>query len=436
MSPLRRLRAGTAGFPAALATLMADATEFTGEIERRVAEILAAVRREGDGAVLRYTRRFDTPEVADIQALCVPPAALARAEAAVSDALRTALTTAAARLRTYAEHQRLQDWSYTDEFGNRLGQQVRPLDRVGIYAPGGKAAYPSSVLMNAVPAKVAGVPEVVLCVPAPGGVAPPAVLAAAAIAEVDRVFLIGGAQAIGALAYGTETVPAVDKIVGPGNSYVATAKRQVFGRVGIDMIAGPSEIVIVCDGDSNPDWTALDLFAQAEHDEQARALLISPDPAYLDAVEAAIGRLLPTQPRAPIIRAALEGQTALIEVADLAEAAAVVNQLAPEHLELAVAEPAALAAQIRHAGAIFLGRHTAEAVGDYCAGPNHVLPTGRSARFFSPLGVYDFQKRSSIIECSVEGATALGHIASTLATAEGLHAHAASAAARIVTADE
>ncbi|MGB7289667.1 MAG: histidinol dehydrogenase, partial [Candidatus Macondimonas sp.] len=341
-----------------------------------------------------------------------------------------ALEAAAARLRDYAAHQRLASWRYTDTLGNVLGQEVRPLDRVGVYVPGGKAAYPSSVLMNVIPAQVAGVPEIILCVPTPGGQRNDLVLAAAAITGVDRVFAVGGAQAVGALAYGTETVPRVDKIVGPGNRYVATAKRLVFGQVGIDMVAGPSEILIICDGQTNPDWIVLDLFSQAEHDEDAQAVLVSPDGAFLERVAERIAARLPGQPRREIITRALARRGALIETRDLAEAAEIANRLAPEHLELSVADPEALLPLIRHAGAIFLGRHTPEAIGDYCAGPNHVLPTAGTARFFSPLGVYDFQKRSSLIQCSPAGGAALGQLAALLARGEGLEAHAQSAAAR------
>ncbi len=331
----------------------------------------------------------------------------------------------------YHEHQKLQSWRYTEADGTVLGQQVTPLDRVGLYVPGGKAAYPSSVLMNAIPAKVAGVGELIMVVPAPDGVLNELVLAAAAIAGVDRVFAIGGAQAVAALAYGTETVPRVDKIVGPGNIYVATAKSMVFGAVGIDMIAGPSEILVVCDGATDPDWIAMDLFSQAEHDEDAQSILVSPDVRFLDAVQASIERLLPEMERADIIAAALGARGAMVEVADLDQAVEVANYIAPEHLELSVAEPEALAARIRHAGAIFMGRYTAEALGDYCAGPNHVLPTSRTARFSSPLGVYDFQKRSSLIMCSAEGASVLGATASVLARGEQLTAHARSAEYRV-----
>jgi len=342
-----------------------------------------------------------------------------------------ALELAARRVRAYAEHQKLESWSYTEADGTLLGQQVMPLDRAGLYVPGGKAAYPSSVLMNAIPAKVAGVPELVMVVPTPGGVLNDMVLAAARIAGVDRVFAIGGAQAVAALAWGTATVPPVDKIVGPGNAWVATAKRMVFGKVGIDMIAGPSEILVICDGRTDPDWVAVDLFSQAEHDEDAQSILVSPDAEFLSRVEESINRLLPEMPRADVIRASLQGQGALIAVRDLDEAVELANIIAPEHLELSVDDPQALVGRIRHAGAIFMGRYTAEVLGDYCAGPNHVLPTSRTARFSSPLGVYDFQKRSSLIQCSPDSASTLGRSAAVLAHGEGLTAHARSAEVRI-----
>jgi histidinol dehydrogenase len=341
------------------------------------------------------------------------------------------LETSAERLRAYAEHQKLAPWSFTEADGTLLGQQVTPLDSAGLYVPGGKAAYPSSVLMNAIPAKVAGVPLLVMVVPTPAGEVNELVLAAARVAGVDRVFAVGGAQAVAALAYGTETVPRVDKIVGPGNIYVATAKRIVFGAVGIDMIAGPSEILVICDGRTDPDWIAMDLFSQAEHDEDAQPILVTPDAAFLDRVQASIDRLLPTMERRDIIATSLRHRAALVHVRDLAEAARVSNFIAPEHLELSIADPQALLPSIRHAGAIFMGRYTAEALGDYCAGPNHVLPTSRTARFSSPLGVYDFQKRSSLIDCSASGATVLGRTASVLARGEGLTAHARSAEMRL-----
>jgi histidinol dehydrogenase len=432
MVSVRRLDSADAGFLAALDGLLAWDSVADETVTGTVAAILTDVRRRGDSALLEYTRRFDRREVATAADLVLAPERLAQALAALDPATREALEESARRVERYHERQRQESWTYREPDGTLLGQQVTPLDRVGLYVPGGKAAYPSSVLMNGIPARVAGVGEVVMVVPAPGGELNPLVLAAAAVARVDRVFTVGGAQAVAALAYGTETVPAVDKIVGPGNIYVAAAKRMVFGTVGIDMIAGPSEILIVCDGHTDPDWIAMDLFSQAEHDEDAQAILVSPDGAFLDAVEASIGRLLPTLERAPIIEASVGTRAALVRVRDLEEAAEVANRVAPEHLELSVEDPQALLPRIRHAGAIFLGRHTAEALGDYCAGPNHVLPTSRTARFSSPLGVYDFQKRSSLIGASPEGARTLGRIASVLARGEGLTAHARSAEYRIV----
>ncbi|HHH46923.1 MAG TPA: histidinol dehydrogenase, partial [Thiotrichales bacterium] len=382
-------------------------------------------------AVVEYTNRFDHRDAGEMRELEIAPQRLDEALESIPAAQRKALEFAADRIRRYAERQKLESWSYTEADGTLLGQQVTPLDRVGLYVPGGKAAYPSSVLMNAVPAKVAGVPEVIMVVPAPDGELNDLVLAAARIAGVDRAFSIGGAQAVAALAYGTETIPQVDKIVGPGNIYVATAKGMVFGTVGIDMIAGPSEILIICDGRTDPDWIAMDLFSQAEHDEDAQPILLAPDAGFIDRVQESIERLLPTMPRADIIRASLANRAALIQVRDLDEAVEVANHIAPEHLELSVEDPQAFATRIRHAGAIFLGRYTAEALGDYCAGPNHVLPTSRTARFSSPLGVYDFQKRSSLIGCSPEGARRLGEVAATLAEGEGLIAHAESARLRL-----
>lgn len=400
-------------------------------VEAAVAEILAAVKARGDEALLEYTRRFDRLEVTSAQALELPAAELDAALAGLPAEQREALEQAAQRIKQYALRQKQESWSYTEPDGTVLGQRVTPLDRVGVYVPGGKAAYPSSVLMNIVPAKVAGVGEIVMVTPTPDGERNPMVLAAARIAGVDRVFTIGGAQAVAALAFGTDTIPAVDKIVGPGNAYVAAAKRMVFGIVGIDMVAGPSEILVIGDGRTDPDWVAMDLFSQAEHDEEAKAWLISPDAAYLDQVQAAMERLLPTLERSDIIRASLTSHGALIQVADLAEAAEVANVIAPEHLELSVAEPDAVLPLLKHAGAIFLGRHTSEAIGDYCAGPNHVLPTSATARFASPLGVYDFQKRTSLINCSPAGAVTLGRVASVLARGEGLTAHARSAEYRL-----
>jgi histidinol dehydrogenase len=427
---IHRLDSTEPGFDSRLSVLLAWESGQDAEIERAAADILRDVRARGDAAVLEYTRRFDRVEVADASALELPRAELEAALAGLAPARRHALEAAAERVRDYHRHQLAQSWSYVDADGTRLGQKVGPLDRVGLYVPGGKAAYPSSVLMNAIPAKVAGVPELVMVTPTPGGVRNPLVLAAAAIAGVDRVFTIGGAQAVGALAYGTATVPAVDKIVGPGNAYVAEAKRRVFGTVGIDMIAGPSEILVICDGGTDPDWIAMDLFSQAEHDQLAQAILLCPHAAFLDAVHAAIRRLLPTMPRRDVIAASLAGRGALVKVRSLEEACEIANRIAPEHLEISTAEPQRWADRIRHAGAMFLGPWTSESLGDYCAGPNHVLPTMRTARFSSPLGVYDFQKRSSLIEVSEKGARALGAIASELAHGEGFQAHARSAELR------
>jgi histidinol dehydrogenase len=433
MVDIRRLDSGDAGFAAELEALLDWEQSADLRVEAVVRDIIDDVRARGDAALVEYTERFDRRTVTG--GLEIPMAQCRTAVDAIGAARRTALETAAARVRAYAEHQKLESWSYTEADGTLLGQQVMPMDRVGLYVPGGKAAYPSSVLMNAIPAKVAGVQDLVMVVPTPGGEVNDMVLAAAHIAGVDRVFAIGGAQAVAALAWGTESVPAVDKIVGPGNAYVAAAKRMVFGRVGIDMIAGPSEILVICDGQTDPDWIAVDLFSQAEHDEDAQSILVSPDGAFLDRVADSIGRLLPEMPRASIIEASLAGQGALIQVRDMDEAIAVANRVAPEHLELSVADPAAVAARIRHAGAIFMGRYTAEVLGDYCAGPNHVLPTSRTARFSSPLGVYDFQKRSSLIQCSPAGASTLGRTAAVLAHGEGLTAHARSAEVRILNED-
>ncbi|HXG28326.1 MAG TPA: histidinol dehydrogenase [Nevskiales bacterium] len=427
MIPIQRLSTADPGFEAAFRRLTDYDPQGDAAVESAVRAILAEVRARGDAALLDYTHRFDGLEAGSVASLEVPAARLKTALNEITPAARQALEAAAARLRAYAERQKLESWEFADAQGNRLGQRVTPLDRVGVYVPGGKASYPSSVLMNVIPARVAGVREIVMTVPAPRGELNPLVLAAAAIAGVDRVFTLGGAQAVAALAYGTETLPAVDKIVGPGNAYVAAAKRLVFGTVGIDMVAGPSEILVICDGQTHPDWIAMDLFSQAEHDETAQAILLSPDAAFLDAVSAGMSRLIAELPRADIIRQSLAGRGALIRVRDLDEACALANRLAPEHLELSVAAPQALLPQIRHAGAIFLGRYTPEAFGDYCAGPNHVLPTGRSARFASPLGVYDFQKRTSLIEASPAGAVELAAIAATLAEGEGLAAHARSA---------
>jgi histidinol dehydrogenase len=428
---LRRLDSGAAGFGAAFSALLDRSQALDPKVEGVVREVIQQVRTRGDGALVDYTTKFDRWTPASAAALEIPRAQLAEAARKIPNGQRVALEQAAARVRAYHERQRIDSWSYTEADGTLLGQQVTPLDRVGLYVPGGKAAYPSSVLMNAIPARVAGVQELVMVVPAPDGQRNDLVLAAAHIAGVDRAFAIGGAQAVAALACGTATIPKVDKIVGPGNIYVATAKRMVFGQVDIDMIAGPSEIVVVCDGRTDPAWVAMDLFSQAEHDEDAQAILISPDAAFLDKVQSEMERLLADMPRAAIIRASLAGRGAFIRVRDLDEAATIVNAIAPEHLELSVEDPMTLARKIRHAGAIFLGRHTAEAVGDYCAGPNHVLPTSGTARFSSPLGVYDFQKRTSLIQCSPAGASELGKIAAVLAHGEGLTAHARSAEYRI-----
>ncbi|MDH1540033.1 histidinol dehydrogenase [Stutzerimonas stutzeri] len=430
-SAIRRLNAADADFARHLDHLLSWESVSDDGVNERVLEIIKAVRERGDAAVVELTQRFDALEVASMADLILPRARLEQALERITPAQREALEIAAERVRSYHERQKQDSWTYTEADGTVLGQKVTPLDRAGLYVPGGKASYPSSVLMNAIPAKVAGVPEVVMVVPTPRGEVNELVLAAACIAGVDRVFTIGGAQAVAALAYGTESVPPVDKIVGPGNIYVATAKRHVFGKVGIDMIAGPSEILVVCDGQTDPDWIAMDLFSQAEHDEDAQSILVSPDAAFLDRVAESIARLLPTLERADIARTSIEGRGALIQVADMQQAIEVANRIAPEHLELSVAEPEQWLPQIRHAGAIFMGRYTAEALGDYCAGPNHVLPTSGTARFSSPLGVYDFQKRSSIINCSAEGASALGKVASVLARGESLTAHARSAEYRI-----
>ncbi len=397
------------------------------KLEATVAGILAEVRKRGDAAVLEYTLKFDRLSLASAAAMELSRAELRSAFDALPSEQRNALEQAAQRVTDYHRKQVQTSWSYTDADGTLLGQQVTPLDRVGLYVPGGKAAYPSSVLMNALPAKVAGVAELIMVVPTPDGVKNPLVLAAAYLSGVDRVFTIGGAQAVAALAYGTATIPKVDKVVGPGNAYVAAAKRRVFGVCGIDMIAGPSEILVICDGQTNPDWIAMDLFSQAEHDELAQAILLSPDAKFIAAVAQSAERLLKQMPRRAIIKTALENRGALIHVADLDEACAISNRIAPEHLELSVADPQAWLPKLKHAGAIFMGRYTSEALGDYCAGPNHVLPTSGTARFSSPLGVYDFQKRSSLIQVSAQGAQKLGDIAATLAFGEGLQAHAQSA---------
>lgn len=397
-----------------------------------VEEIISAVKTEGDQALLRYNNRFDNMQAGSITELELSQAKIAQSLAAITAEQRQALELAANRIRKYHQHQRQESWSYTETDGTVLGQQITALEKVGVYVPGGKAAYPSTVLMDVIPAKVAGVEEIIMVTPTPAGVLADVVIAAAAIAGVDRVFTVGGAQAIAALAYGTESIPKVDKIVGPGNIFVATAKRQVFGQVGLDMIAGPSEILVICDGQTDPDWIAMDLFSQAEHDENAQSILVCPDAKFIDRVEESIQKLLPTMERASIIAESLSRRGALIKVDDMAEAMEVCNRIAPEHLELSVADPQALLSSIKHAGAIFMGRHTSEALGDYCAGPNHVLPTSGTVRFSSPLGVYDFQKRSSIIHCSEEGASVLGKTASILARSESLTAHAQSAEFRII----
>jgi len=428
---VRTLDSSSDNFWAELDELLAWESVSDDGVFNTVNDIIKDIRKRGDAAIVEYTNRFDRMSVESMAELEIPPARLQQALETITPEQRTALETAAARVTAYAEHQKGESWSYTEADGTVLGQQVTPLDRVGLYVPGGKAAYPSSVLMNALPAKVAGVPELIMVVPTPDGELNELVLAAAAIAGVDKVFAMGGAQAVAALAYGTESVPQVDKIVGPGNIYVATAKRMVFGACGIDMIAGPSEILVVCDGQTNPDWIAMDLFSQAEHDEDAQAILVSPDAAFIEKVQASIERQLSEMPRADIIRASMEARGVLIHVPDMAAAIEVSNYIAPEHLELSVENPEEVVKQIRHAGAIFMGRYTAEALGDYCAGPNHVLPTSRTARFSSPLGVYDFQKRSSLINCSAAGASELGKTASVLARGEGLVAHARSAEYRI-----
>lgn len=430
MKAVRRYSTRQADFDARLAELLAFDTAQDPTVDAAVAAILADVKQRGDAAVLEYTARFDRVTAKSVAELQIAPADMQRALDSLPVRQRDALRAAAERVRAYHEHQRMQSWSYRDADGSELGQQVTPLDRVGLYVPGGKAAYPSSVLMNALPAKVAGVSEVVMVVPTPGGERNDLVLAAASLCGVDRVYTIGGAQAVAALAYGTESIAAVDKIVGPGNAYVAAAKRRVFGVVGIDMVAGPSEILVVCDGATDPDWIAMDLFSQAEHDELAQSILLCPDAQYIERVAQSMARQLADMPRRDVIEASLAGRGALIEVRDLDEACALVNRIAPEHLELSVAQPEALLPKIRHAGAIFMGRHASEALGDYCAGPNHVLPTSRTARFSSPLGVYDFQKRSSVIRISADGAAKLGKIASELAHGEGLTAHARSAELR------
>ena len=431
MVDITRLDTNQAGFWSELEQLLAWEGVSDDKVNSIVREILQAVKSRGNAAVIEYTNRFDRMSVSSAAELELPKVRLKAALENISAELRASLELSAKRVRAYHEHQKQASWTYTEADGTLLGQQVTPLERAGLYVPGGKAAYPSSVLMNAIPAKVAGVNELIMVVPTPDGEVNELVLAAAAVAGVDRVFTIGGAQAVAALAYGTETIPKVDKIVGPGNIFVATAKGMVFGTVGIDMIAGPSEILVVCDGKTDPDWIAMDLFSQAEHDEDAQSILVCPDGDYLDAVAASVNKLLPTMERAEIIMSSLRARGAMIKVKDMDEAVEVANFIAPEHLELSVDDPLAMSARIKHAGAIFMGRYTAEALGDYCAGPNHVLPTSRTARFSSPLGVYDFQKRSSLIMCSADGASELGKTASGMARGEGLTAHARSAEYRI-----
>ena len=428
---ISKLRASDEGFDQTIEKLIAWDMVSDTAVEETVSGILRQVRTQGDQALIEFTNRFDRRQVDTIDQLSISAEQLQEALESIDSESRQALETAATRIRDYHNHQTQESWQYQEADGTTLGQKITPLDRVGIYVPGGKASYPSSVLMNCIPARVAGVREVIMMVPAPDAELSPMVLAAAAIAGVDQVFTIGGAQAVAALAYGTETVPKVDKIVGPGNIYVATAKRMVFGSVGLDMVAGPSEILVVCDGQTDPDWIAMDLFSQAEHDEDAQSIFISWDADYIEAVHRSMSRLLPEMERKDIIRQSLERRGALIEVADQQQAIELINRIAPEHLELSVEDPQAWLPEIRHAGAIFMGRHTAEALGDYCAGPNHVLPTSATARFSSPLGVYDFQKRSSLIYCSEQGASELGKVASVLGRSESLTAHARSAEYRI-----
>ena len=428
---LKQLNSTTPEFQQQLKTLLAFETSQDNQVDERVAEILNDVKQRGDAAVIEYTQRFDKVNASQINELELSQSELKAAFLRISNEERSALETAAERIKTYHQHQKANSWQYTDQDGTTLGQKITPLDRVGIYVPGGKASYPSSVLMNAIPAHVAGVDEIIMVVPTPNAEKNDLVLAAAYIAGVSRAFTIGGAQAIGALAYGTETIPAVDKITGPGNAYVAAAKRRVFGIVGIDMVAGPSEILVICDGLTDPDWIAMDLFSQAEHDEIAQSILLCPDANYIEKVKASIAKLLPQMPRKAIIEASLKNRGALIQVKDLEEACEISNWIAPEHLELSVADPERYLLNLKHAGAIFMGKFTSESLGDYCAGPNHVLPTARTARFASPLGVYDFQKRTSLIHVSESGAQKLGKIASVLAHGEGLQAHAKSAEMRL-----
>ncbi|QWD72522.1 histidinol dehydrogenase [Polynucleobacter sp. UB-Raua-W9] len=432
---VKRLNSQDTGFKEILLSSLSLPMADDEAIDAAVAKILLAIKGRGDAAVLDFTNQFDRLNVASVSELEIPSKDLEQAYRSLSAEQKSALDIAAQRVRAYHEKQKIEagchSWEYEEADGTRLGQKVTALDRVGIYVPGGKAAYPSSVLMNAIPAKVAGVEQVIMVVPTPEGARNPLVLAAAYLAGVDRVFTIGGAQAVGALAYSTETIPSVDKIVGPGNAYVAAAKRRVFGIVGIDMIAGPSEILVLCDGSTNPDWIAMDLFSQAEHDEQAQSILLCPDAAFIEQVQASMNKLLPEMPRAKVIEASLTNRALLVQVRDMGEACEIANAIAAEHLEICAADPRKWAEKIRHAGAIFMGNYTSESLGDYCAGPNHVLPTARTARFSSPLGVYDFIKRSSMIEVSEAGAQTLGSVASTLAHGEGLQAHARAAEMRL-----
>jgi histidinol dehydrogenase len=431
MVKIAKLNSTQPDFSQVLGRLLRYDTAQDDAIASTVKTIVADIRARGDQALLEYTTKFDQVQASSVAELEIPRSALLDALNGLPSEQREALTEAANRIREFHVLQKQSSWTHVDSTGNRLGQRVSAIDRAGLYVPGGKAAYPSSVLMNAIPAKVAGVQEVIMVVPTPGGVRNPLVLAAAGLAGVDRAFTIGGAQAVAALAYGTQTVPCVDKIVGPGNAYVAEAKRQVFGQVGIDMIAGPSEILVICDGKTNPDWIAMDLFSQAEHDELAQAILLTPDAKFIEAVQASIDRLIEDMPRKAVIRTSMENRGALIQVKDLSEACEIASTIAAEHLEVSTDEPERWAEKIRHAGAIFLGRYASESLGDYCAGPNHVLPTMRTARFSSPLGVYDFQKRTSMIEISEAGAQSLGRVASTLAHGEQLPAHAKAAELRL-----
>lgn len=431
MLTIKSLNADNANFTSELNQLLAWDSSTDEQVQATVKQILIDIKKTGDQALLDYTNRFDRLDVKEISDLVLEKSRLKKAYENLPAKQKKALDISAGRVEKYHLKQKVQSWSYTEDNGTLLGQKVTPLERVGLYVPGGQAAYPSSVLMNAIPAKVAGVNELIMVVPTPDGKVNELVLAAAHICDIDKVFSVGGAQAVAALAYGTQTIPQVDKIVGPGNIYVATAKAMVFGTVGIDMIAGPSEILVICDGKSNPDWIAMDLFSQAEHDEDAQSILISNDSDYLKQVQLSINKLLPEMERKSIIEKSLQNRAIFIQVKDLNQAAQVSNHIAPEHLELSIEEPQLLLEQIKHAGAIFMGRYTAEALGDYCAGPNHVLPTSRTARFSSPLGVYDFQKRSSLIMCSADGASELGKVASVMARGEGLTAHARSAEYRI-----